>query len=115
MPRSVSLYLEDILKATEYILRATNRLTKEEFFAHPDIPFAVERNFTIIGEALAQMRQHHPLVFAQIPDAPLIVGFRNILIHGYASIDPLAVWSAVQSDVEPLRNSVAELHSQTDI
>lgn len=112
MPRSAALYLADILKCTAYVLRATTGISKQQFFDHPDLPFAVERNFTIIGEALAQMRKYHPLVFDQIPDAPLIVDFRNILIHAYASVDRDAVWSAIQSDVPPLEATVQTLLGQ---
>ena len=113
MPRSPELYLHDILDAAGYILRATDGMTQEEFSSHPDRPFAVERNFMIVGEALAQMRQHYPELFGQIPDAALIVAFRNRLVHAYSGIDPIAVWSVVQQDVRPLRIAVESLLRQS--
>ena len=109
MRRSAGLYLEDLLRAANYILNTTRDMSREEYFAHPDIPFAVERNFMIIGEALAQMKQHHPSVFAQIPDAQVIIRFRNVLVHVYASVDSRAVWSIIQSDLVAFRDGLDEL------
>jgi len=45
---------------------------------------AVERQFEIIGEALARLRKLDPEVCSTVTDAGRIIAFRNILIHGYA-------------------------------
>jgi uncharacterized protein with HEPN domain len=37
------------------------------------------------------------------------VAFRNILIHGYASIDRARVWRAVQHDLPPLQATLVDL------
>ena len=39
---------------------------------------------------------------ANIPDLPRIVAFRNVLIHGYASVDERLVWGVVESGLAPL-------------
>ena len=42
---------------------------------------AVERCFSIIGEALAQMRRHYPAVMHQIEDSGKIIAFRNAMVE----------------------------------
>ena len=48
----------------------------------------------------------------KIPDLPRIVAFRNILIHGYASVDDRLVWGVVESRLKPLLDVVAALLSE---
>ena len=48
---------------------------------------AVERQFEIIGEALAQLRKLDQAACDKVSDASRIIAFRNILIHGYADVD----------------------------
>lgn len=70
---------------------------------------AVERQFEIIGEALAQLGRHDPALLARIADHRRIIAFRNILIHGYADVDDALVWDIVQTRLEPLRRQVDAL------
>ena len=70
---------------------------------------AVERQFEIVGEALGQLSKLDPATAAQIPDLPRIVAFRNVLIHGYASVDDQLVWEAATSRVDPLHAVLDEL------
>ena len=53
---------------------------------------AVERQFEVVGEALNRLARVDPEIAAQIDDLPRIVAFRNVLIHGYATIDDPIVW-----------------------
>ena len=39
-----------------------------------------------------QLRRVDSGLAARIPDLPRIVAFRNLLIHGYASVDDRLVW-----------------------
>ena len=59
----------------------------------------MERQFEIIGEAVAQLGRIDADLVERIADAPRIIAFRNILIHGYAAIRTEVVWDTVQSDL----------------
>ena len=48
---------------------------------------AVERQFGVIGEALARLAKTDPAVAEQVADHRRIIAFRNILVHGYATVD----------------------------
>ena len=70
---------------------------------------AVERQFEIIGEALLQLEKTAPDLARELPELSQAIAFRNILIHGYATIDDRTVWRAVQEGLPALRARLAEL------
>lgn len=70
---------------------------------------AVERQFEIIGEALAQLSRRDAGLAARIDGRQRIIAFRNILIHGYADVDDALVWDIVRTRLEPLREQVDAL------
>jgi len=74
---------------------------------------AVERQFEIIGEAFGRLRRIDPDVADRIADLPRIVAFRNVLIHGYASIDDAIVWEVATSRVVPLIAALTDLLHDT--
>jgi len=70
---------------------------------------AVEREFEIIGEALAQPAKRDPDMAARISEYQRVIAFRNVLIHGYAEVDDRLVWDLSQTRLPKLRQQVDEL------
>ena len=70
---------------------------------------AVEREFEIVGEALARLAKDDPDVASEITEFRRIVAFRNILIHGYAEVDHRLVWDVVENTPPALRREVSAL------
>ena len=70
---------------------------------------AVERQFEIIGEALAQILRLDPSFRSKISDSGRIIAFRNRLIHGYSSVADDVVWGILEANLPSLRNEVAAL------
>jgi uncharacterized protein with HEPN domain len=70
---------------------------------------AVERQFEIIGEAFTGLRRSAPELANAIPDLPRIVAFRNVLIHGYATVDDQLVWGVVEGDLPILLDTLARM------
>lgn len=101
--------LADILQAGERIQRFVDSVEYEEYVASDLLQSAVERQFMIIGEALARLRRDFPDLYANITDAPQIVGFRNVLAHGYDVIDSQVVWSAAAVNLPTLLSEVQQL------
>ena len=46
---------------------------------------------------------------ARVPEYRKIVAFRNIIIHGYASVDDKIVWGVVEGNLPALQSAVAQL------
>ena len=109
MRRDPKAYLWDAREAIDAIAAFARGRTEEEF--RQDVMFrsAVERQFEIVGEALSQLARRDQALANQIPDLPEIVGFRNILIHGYAIVDSAMVWRAIHESLPALREAVDRL------
>ena len=50
-----------------------------------------------------------PGLAAAIPNPPRIVAFRNVLTHGYATVDDELVWSVIEGNVPDLLVLLARL------
>jgi len=75
---------------------------------------AVERAFTIIGEALARLAKTDAPVATRSSQRERIIAFRNVLIHAYAEVDDWLVWEILQTDLPVLRQQAADLPRQAE-
>ena len=114
MQLEVRKFLFDIEEAAGHISQFTAGKELADYQNEPMLRLAVERAFTIIGEALTQLFRVDASVAARISDARNIIGFRNILTHAYAQIDDRIVWGIVQSKLPVLMREVAELMTEPD-
>ena len=90
-PEAVKL-LEDMRQAGQDIIAMMQGKPVETYRSNQQLRWAVERGFEIIGEALTQLRKIDPKAAESITDWRAIIGFRNLLIHGYAIVDPDRTW-----------------------
>ena len=88
--------LFDVLSAAQSIKEFTSNVDKESFQSNEMIQSACERKFEIIGEALNRLNRHFPKVAEQVPEIEKIIGFRNIIAHGYDIVDSEIVWETIQ-------------------
>lgn len=102
-------YLWDAWRAAERVSRFTAGKNFEDYRVDEMLRSAVERQLCIVGEALAALRRADPTLAAGIPEPPRIVAFRNILVHGYATVDDRLVWGVVERDLAGLRDVLARL------
>jgi uncharacterized protein with HEPN domain len=73
---------------------------------------AVERQLEIAGDALGQLRKLDAILFAKIPDAVRIVAFRNVLAHGYATLNHRLVYEIASTRAVELLKTLEDLLSQ---
>ena len=111
-PRRTAKYLHDVLAAGESAMRLSTGMSFDEYLQDEAVRLAVERQFITIGEALTQLDRLDPDMVARIEHAREIIGFRNVLVHGYSVIDDRVVWSALQSDLAILMRQVRDLLEQ---
>lgn len=72
------MYAADVLTAIELIECFVGAKTFEEYEAEMLLVSAVERQLSIVGEAVTQLKKLLPEGF--VSNATQIIGFRNILI-----------------------------------
>ncbi|MGE0089962.1 MAG: DUF86 domain-containing protein [Bacteroidales bacterium] len=65
---------------------------------------AVERQLSIIGEAISKFDKLFPE--HQVERARKIVGFRNRLIHSYDKIDSSIIWAIIINHLPQLKTEI---------
>ena len=98
--------LWDAQRAAHRIERYTSSKSFLDYDADDFLRSAVERQFEIIGEALGSLRRRDPVTAALIVELPRIVAFRNLLIHGYATVDHQIVWGVIEADLSGLLQTI---------
>lgn len=96
-------------RAAELVRDFVAGRTKDEYDADVMLRSAVERQFAIVGEALNRLRRVDLETAESIPDLAGIIGFRNVLIHRYASVDNDIVWSLATTRSASLVASISQL------
>jgi uncharacterized protein with HEPN domain len=95
-------YLFDIQQAAGLLTEFTSGKTFADYSRDAMLRAAVEREFEIMGEALAQLARLDEEIAGQITAYRRIIAFRNILIHGYADVDDRLVWDVVETNLPVL-------------
>ncbi len=105
---TIEKLLFDALSAAKSIQEFSANLTKETFISNELIQSACERKFEIIGEALNRLRKQFPEVATDISEIDQIIGFRNIIAHGYDIVDSEMVWDTIQLCIPQLIEDISK-------
>jgi uncharacterized protein with HEPN domain len=105
--RSPAERLRDIREAIDAIERYTAQ-GRERYDGDELVRSWVLRHLQIIGEAARALPD---ALRQRAPEIPwhLVIGARNVLVHGYFHIDPDEVWTTAERDLPPLRQAVGRL------
>ncbi len=109
MQAETAKFLHDVITACDLVAKFSSGKTFSEYQSNEMLCAAVEREFIIVGEALMQARKLDPEIVGTITAVVKIIGFRNVLVHGYGIIQPATVWSVKEKDMAVLRREVQAL------
>lgn len=109
LPLESRKYLFDIERAADSITQFTAGKTLADYEASRLLRAGVEREFEIIGEAVAQLARRDPALADRIPEYRRLIAFRNVLIHGYADVDDVLVWGLIDSKLAQLLAAIRAL------
>jgi uncharacterized protein with HEPN domain len=101
--------LFDILQAAEEIEYFVREMDFKAYQNSSVTQRAVERDFEIIGEALNRIKNTDSELLEKVSEHYRIIGFRNILIHGYDIVDEAIVWNAVTKHLPILIGEIKEI------
>ena len=96
----------DIQSAVDLLKEFTTNKTLDDYLADPMLRSAVERQFEIIGEAVNKLAKEDEKLAANISEYKRLIGFRNVLIHGYGDVDDYLVWDLVETKLPVLINNL---------
>jgi len=115
MKADTTAHLHDIIQAADAIKQFAAGKTFDDYSSDDILRSAIERKCEIIGEALNRIRRDDADVLEQIRNHREIISFRNILAHGYDSIDDQIVWDVIGDDLDALRLDTRSLIQQCPI
>ena len=109
MVHRVDKLLLDIRISCEEIIEFCASKDLESLRSNRMLQLALEREFEIIGEALLRMeRLDLARLESKIPEYRKIIGFRNLVAHGYDQIDDHILWDLATNHIPHLLNKVQE-------
>ena len=107
------------LTLLDHILACIGRIreytgsSRSNFFASSMVQDAVIRNLQTLAESTQRLSQAAKDAEPAVPWRS-ISGFRNVLAHGYLSVDLEVVWSVVAQDLPALEEAMRRLRSAAD-
>ena len=109
MKRDPKVLLWDARESAKAIAGMTDGKSFTDFDGDIVLRSAIERQFEILGEALNRLQKSDSALADQIPEHRQIISFRNVLIHGYDTIDEAVVWKIIQQDLPTLKQQVESM------
>ena len=112
MPKQPDVYLETALLALRRVPKFLGGRSLKEYLEDEFCQSAVERQLEIAGDALGHLRKLDAALFAKIPDGDLVIVFRNVLAHGYATLDHRRMYEIASRRAAALLKTLEELLAQ---
>ena len=107
-----AVYLRHILDCVDKIQRYLQGFDLEMFRKNEEKVDAVVRNVEVIGEAANNLTREFRSANSQVQWMK-IIGTRNRIVHGYATVDLEINWNITQNDLPILKSEVEGLLRET--
>ncbi len=114
MRRRAAKYLWDADEACGLTIQFVEGRSFDEYEQDALLRSGVERQLSIVGEALSGFRRLEPDEAARITHLRSVVAFRHVLVHDYSDIDDATVWVIATERVRPLRAQLQALLREVD-
>jgi len=114
MPREATAYLHEIVAACDSISSILAGVDIEGYLASREKRSAVEREFILIGEATAQLRDVAPELYERLSHGHLAIGMRNVLTHDYISVDHESVYGTAIEDAPRVKQECVMLLGEVE-
>jgi uncharacterized protein with HEPN domain len=114
MRPETAAYFADMHRATETIRNIVS--TDDSILLSDQISLlALERAFEILGEAAHRIRKIEAVEYQTIPNGALIIGLRNIIVHGYDAIDSARLVKTGRTDIAHLNDWLLEKLKEAEL
>jgi uncharacterized protein with HEPN domain len=110
MDRQVNKLLKDILEAANSINSFIEGFKLSDYQKTKLVRRAVERELTIIGEAMNRLLKLDNNV--PISAGKKIISFRNLVTHAYDSVNDETTWAIITKHLPVLKSEVESLLKQ---
>ena len=107
MDNRTKKYLWDIIEYSTQIEEMVKDVSFEEYLKDRKLMLAVERCFEIIGVALFEIDKLRTDI--PITNKEKIIGMRNIIAHGYDTVEPVNVWNTIKNHLPKLNQEVRNM------
>jgi uncharacterized protein with HEPN domain len=114
MKRSPAAYLWDVQQGCHALAQFLNGTELARYEADLMLRSAVERQLQNIGEAVTQLAKVDPGLAARLPRHRDLIGFRNVLVHGYAGLNDAEIWRVLHANLPELAAAVTVLLREFD-
>lgn len=99
---AINQYLDDMKRATDYLLVKTNEAELADLETNYDLQLIIERLFEILGEAATRIPPEVRELYPTIPWRK-IIDLRNVIVHCYEDIDVAQLFVITKNNLETLR------------
>ena len=103
--------LQSVLTAGRFILEWTAGINEHRLWADKQLRAAVERQFEVIAEALARLRELDPRTWHAIGDAGTWIRLGEAIRRKYDAIDYGILWRATRKELPEMLGQVDDLHA----
>lgn len=110
MPRArdVDVFLQDIVEACSKVAKYTSNMDYDSFIDNELIVDAVIKNILVIGEVVKNVPHSYREMHRGI-EWRKMAGMRDMLIHGYFSVNYQILWDVVEHKLPELKTQVLSI------
>jgi uncharacterized protein with HEPN domain len=109
--RAIEQFLCDMRDTADGVARLVAETDRATFMTSPTGSWAIERGIIQLGEIASQLRNRHEEYVGSHPelDPPGMRSARNIVVHGYATIDRSRIWQIAVEKVPTVGDAADSL------